>query len=139
MDRIVRHTLFGVILYWLGMWVSIAIIILLFGDLKDITLKPIATILIGFLLISLFILPIIYFVWFFAFKTFSSNKYLVVFLYNLICWIIITILLELQFKVLSGERYGIDSFRKAWYSLLALSTLWSGIAFYYIRTKINVK
>jgi hypothetical protein len=81
-------------------------------------------------LISLIIFP----AWFITIKKFAGKPYLTLFLWNLIPWVIITVLGELTVGVVSGHVHG--SYRHGWFQLLLTSTVFTTISYWYTYHKL---
>jgi hypothetical protein len=136
MGRPIKIILTSVFIYWSSMWLSLILLMLISGGSDSLSFEPVYKAVLGYLLITVLMLSVVFWIWLSIIKKFGEKKYLTIFLWNLTMWIFITIICEISFGVLSGNVHGLSSFRNGWYILLLMSTVYTSISYFYANNKL---
>jgi len=124
-------------LYWLGVWLTIIIMLLCTNGRDTFEWVPMRNTLLGFMLITLILSPLVWLAWMYSIKKFSYNKYLCYFTWNISPWFFLTCLCEWEFKIISGNITGLGEFRLLYWMLMLLSAFWAGMSFLFVFRKIK--
>lgn len=125
----------SVFICWACMWSALILWIFISGGIDSLSFGQ--DFILGNLLLTSFISIVVFFVWLLIIKKLEMKKRLVFFLWNLTMWIVVTAIFEWEFRVISGNVYGLSSYREMWYFLLALSTVFTSISYLFANNRLK--
>jgi len=136
MGRYIKIVLVSVLICWACMWSTLIFLIFISEGADALSLGR--DFIFGNLILTSVLSIIVFFVWLLIIRTLEMHKRLVLFLWNLTMWIVVTAIFEREFHVISGHVYGLGSYREMWYALLALSTVFTCISYLHANNKLKV-
>ena len=132
----VKRILISTLLYWLCMWVFIILFMLIAAGKDALLFEPAYRAIINYVLFTALLLPPVFLTWFIIIKKINTKKLQWLF-WNLTMWIVITLICEVSFHVISGNVHSLNSFRQVWYLLLVLSFIITSLSYRYADKKIS--